>query len=59
MQSVPPRGSGWVRSLLLPIDLWLRTHPRGGTDCIQHIFDFGLWTLDFGLMNREAFGHRH
>src|SRR6476659_8377048 len=37
MQSVPPRGSGWVRSLYLYCDCKLRTHPlpRGGTDCIQ------------------------
>ena len=37
MQSVPSRGSGWVRSLLVTINHWLRTHPlpRGGTDCIQ------------------------
>jgi len=37
-QSVPPRGSGWVRSQI-PIQLehWLRTHPlpRGGTDCFS------------------------
>jgi hypothetical protein len=37
MQSVPPRGSGWVRSQCGPAIVKLRTHPlpRGGTDCIQ------------------------
>src|SRR6478736_2409588 len=36
MESVPPRGSGWVRSIV-KIGLTLRTHPlpRGGTDSIQ------------------------
>jgi hypothetical protein len=36
IRSVPPSGSGWVRSRL-KIDLELRTHPlpRGGTDFIQ------------------------
>src|SRR6476659_5254979 len=36
MQSVPPRGSGWVRSGF-DHGSWLHTHPppRGGTDCIQ------------------------
>jgi len=36
IRSVPPRGSGWVRSVYMWI-YWLRTHPlpRGGTDCIQ------------------------
>jgi len=36
MKSVPPRGSGWVRSVSLDLCVgdWLRTHPlpRGGTD---------------------------
>src|SRR6185436_1155623 len=36
MESVPPRGSGWVRSLKLTVKR-LPTHPlpRGGTDSIQ------------------------
>jgi len=36
-QSVPPRGSGWVRSQVCLLILRLRTHPlpRGGTDCFQ------------------------
>src|SRR6185503_16362752 len=35
-QSVPPRGSGWVRRRRARIKR-LRTHPlpRGGTDCVQ------------------------
>ena len=35
--SVPPRGSGWVRSLILPLSFRLRTDPlpRGGTDRFQ------------------------
>ena len=42
-QSVPPRGSGWVRSLLF-LDRKLRTHPlpRGGTDCLQVWFAIAL-----------------
>ena len=37
MQAVPPRGSGWVRSLFASVAMRLRTHllPRGGTACIQ------------------------
>jgi hypothetical protein len=37
MKSVPPRGSGWGRSLSLTTHFELRTHPlpRGGTDFIQ------------------------
>jgi len=36
MESVPPRGSGWVRSLKIHERPKLRTHPlpRGGTDCL-------------------------
>src|ERR1051325_450108 len=36
MESVPPRGSGWVRSVKIGFP-GLRTHPlpRGGTDSIQ------------------------
>ena len=37
MESVPPRGSGWVRSLVYRLVCKLRIHPlpRGGTDCFQ------------------------
>src|SRR5262249_17308498 len=36
-QSVPPRGTGWVRSFVCRLVCKLRTHrlPRGGTDCFQ------------------------
>jgi hypothetical protein len=37
LEAVPPRGSGWVRSLKTNRQHRLRTHPlpRGGTDCFQ------------------------